>query len=218
MIRDIEHSWGTCAVVRVRGIDVLVTSVRAQLLDLAQFQCVGIDPHTKKVVALKSMQHFRAAFEPLVVSGAVIVCDSGALCTVDYARMPFTRVPRPLFPLDPDLNLTDWLAANNNGIYIPPLRTTTTTSATAVAADSAVSGAAAASSSLSSRPLTQAVEKIAATAGQLEAEQDAADQALFADLKLLHNLLRARDPDEQTTREQEVVTACQQVFARDRAP
>jgi microcystin degradation protein MlrC len=46
------------------------------------------------------MQHFRAAFEP--ISGKVIVCDSGALCTPDLAKLPYRKVPRPIFPLDRD--------------------------------------------------------------------------------------------------------------------
>jgi microcystin degradation protein MlrC len=55
-------------------------------------------PQNKHVVALKSMQHFRAAFEP--IAGQVIVCDSGALCTPQYNRLPYRNVPRPIFPLD----------------------------------------------------------------------------------------------------------------------
>ena len=49
------------------------------MLDLQQFRAFGIDPAAKPVVALKSMQHFRAAFAP--IAGEIIVCDSGALCT-----------------------------------------------------------------------------------------------------------------------------------------
>ena len=63
------------------------------------------------------MQHFRAAFEP--IAGEVIVCDSGALGTLDYAVLPFSKVPRPIFPLDRDLDIADWLGRNNNGVYIP---------------------------------------------------------------------------------------------------
>jgi hypothetical protein len=52
------------------------------------------------VIALKSMHHFRAAFEP--IAGQVVVCDSGALCTLHYERLPYRNVPRPIFPLDQD--------------------------------------------------------------------------------------------------------------------
>ncbi|MGZ0190029.1 MAG: MlrC C-terminal domain-containing protein, partial [Alphaproteobacteria bacterium] len=70
------------------------------MLDLQQFKTFGIQPENKTVIALKSMQHFRAAFEP--IAGKVIVCDSGALCTLQYHRLPYENVPRPIFPLDLD--------------------------------------------------------------------------------------------------------------------
>ena len=98
MIRGLSGSFGPSAVLRVGGIDILVVSIARQILDLQQFEAFGIDPKSKRVVALKSMQHFRAAFEP--IAGRVIVCDSGALCTPRYDRLPYCNVPRPIFPLD----------------------------------------------------------------------------------------------------------------------
>ena len=79
-------------------VEILVVTIARQILDLQQFKTFGIDPQSKSVVALKSMQHFRAAFEP--IAGQVIVCDSGALCTPRYDRLPYRNVPRPIFPLD----------------------------------------------------------------------------------------------------------------------
>ena len=108
MTGGLDKSWGPTAVLRVDGIEILVVSLPAQILDLAQFTAFGIEPATKKVVALKSMQHFRAAFEP--IAGKVVVCDSGALCTPDYASLPYPAVPRPIFPLDQDIDLADWRA------------------------------------------------------------------------------------------------------------
>lgn len=101
MVGGLEQSYGTSAVLVVDGIEVLVTSVPLQMLDLQQFRAFGIDPAKKRVVGLKSMQHFRAAFEP--IASKVVVCDSGALCTLDYARLPYTKIPRPIFPLDRDV-------------------------------------------------------------------------------------------------------------------
>ena len=102
MIGGLHRSFGPTAVVRVDGIEILVTSVAQQLLDLEQFRSFGIDPAAKRVVALKSMQHFRAEFEP--IAGQVIVCDSGALATPDYRRLQYRNVRRPIFPLDPELD------------------------------------------------------------------------------------------------------------------
>ncbi|WP_224814174.1 M81 family metallopeptidase [Hasllibacter sp. MH4015] len=93
-----ERSFGPTAVLRVAGVDVLIVSIAHQMLDLQQFRAFGIDPVAKSVVALKSMQHFRAAFAP--IAGRIIVCDTGALCTTRYDLLPYQNVPRPIFPLD----------------------------------------------------------------------------------------------------------------------
>lgn len=98
MIHGLHGSFGPSAVIRVAGIEILVVTRPRQILDLQQFRAFGIDPENKHVVALKSMQHFRAAFEP--IAGKIIVCDSGALCTPRYDRLPYRNVPRPIFPLD----------------------------------------------------------------------------------------------------------------------
>ncbi len=98
MIHGLHGSFGPSAVIRVGGIEILVVTIPRQILDLQQFRAFGIDPQNKHVVALKSMQHFRAAFEP--ISGEIIICDSGALCTPRYDRLPYRNVPRPIFPLD----------------------------------------------------------------------------------------------------------------------
>ena len=118
MIGGLARSWGPTAVIQVDGITILVVSHRAQMLDLQQFEAFGIAPQKKRVIALKSMQHFRAAFEP--IAGKVIICDSGALCTVDYALLPYAKIPRPLFPLDKSIDIESWKQHNAQGIYIPP--------------------------------------------------------------------------------------------------
>ena len=94
--------------VQVDGIAILVVTNAAQMWDLQQFKAFGIDPQAKRVVALKSAQHFRAAFEP--IAGAVIVCDSGALCAPDCSVLPYQKVPRPIFPLDQAIDLRAWRA------------------------------------------------------------------------------------------------------------
>jgi microcystin degradation protein MlrC len=103
MVGGLRLSWGPSAVIHVGGIDILVTTEPAQMLDLQQFRAFGIDPAAKTVVGLKSMQHFRAAFEP--IAGKVIVCDGGALCTTHLDKLPYRNVPRPIYPIDRDMKL-----------------------------------------------------------------------------------------------------------------
>lgn len=116
MIGGLQRSWGPMAVLQIDGIQVLVTSVRAQILDLQQFRAFGIDPARQRVVAVKSMQHFRADFEP--IADRVIVCDSGALATLDYAQLPFVKRPRPLFPFETDIDISAWLAQHAQGLTL----------------------------------------------------------------------------------------------------
>ena len=105
MQAGLKGCWGPTAVLRVDGIDVLVVSRSTQMLDLQQFRAFGIDSAAKRVCALKSMQHFRAAFEP--IASEVILCDSEALCSPDLAKLPYVRVRRQIFPLDLDMTLAD---------------------------------------------------------------------------------------------------------------
>jgi microcystin degradation protein MlrC len=104
ILGGLSRSYGPSAVVRVGGTEILIVTIAQQMLDLQQFKSFGIEPESKRIIALKSMQHFRAAFEP--IAGQVIVCDSGALCTLHYERLPYRNVPRPIFPLDEDANDT----------------------------------------------------------------------------------------------------------------
>ncbi len=103
MIGGLECSFGPTVVVRIEGIEILITTNAQQMLDLQQFKSFGIVPESKQVVAIKSMQHFRADFEP--VAGKVIVCDSGALCTPNYHRLEYHNVLRPIFPLDQEFEI-----------------------------------------------------------------------------------------------------------------
>ena len=100
ILGGLAFSFGATAVLRVAGVDILVVTERGQMLDLQQLRAFGVEPCDTSVLALKSMQHFRAAFEP--IAGRVIVCDSGALSTPDARRRTYRRVPRPIFPLDDD--------------------------------------------------------------------------------------------------------------------
>jgi microcystin degradation protein MlrC len=85
-------------VFRVGGIDIILISNNGQATDLGQFTSLGIDPTHYPTVAVKSMQHFRAAFEP--IAREVILVDTGALCSGSYAPEFYRNVRRPVWPLD----------------------------------------------------------------------------------------------------------------------
>ena len=80
------------------GRDVVLITNRTQALGLELFTNLGIDPGAKKLIVVKSTNHFMAAFGP--IAGKVIYVDSDGPLSRDYARIPYARVQRPLWPLD----------------------------------------------------------------------------------------------------------------------
>ena len=95
----VERDYGPSMVFRVGGIDIIVITNNGQAVDLAQLTSLGVDPTRYRTVAVKSMQHFRAAFEPIAREVALV--DTRALCSEIYTPELFTKVRRPVWPLDP---------------------------------------------------------------------------------------------------------------------
>jgi microcystin degradation protein MlrC len=89
---------GDCAAVRIGGVEVVLISNRTQALGLELFTNLGIDPTKKKLVVVKSTNHFMAAFGP--IAKKVIYIDSDGPLSRDYRKIPYTKVTRPIWPLD----------------------------------------------------------------------------------------------------------------------
>jgi len=100
MNKGVRFSLGPTAVLRSRGVRVIVTTHNHQVYDLQVFLSQNIDPQACSVVAVKSWHHFRAAFEP--ISCGVMLVDSGGLASVDLKRFTYRKLRRPIFPLDMD--------------------------------------------------------------------------------------------------------------------
>ncbi len=94
----VARDYGPSMVFRVGGIDIVVITNNGQATDLGQLTSLGIDPTRYRTVAVKSMHHFRAAFEP--IAREVVLVDTGALCSEIYTPELFTKVRRPIHPLD----------------------------------------------------------------------------------------------------------------------
>ena len=98
MNAGVETQMGPTAVLRIGGIDVVTISSRVQTIDLQVFLSQGIDPATKSVVVVKSVQHFRAAYGP--IAREIVLVDSGGICSPDISRLKFKKLRRPIWPLD----------------------------------------------------------------------------------------------------------------------
>jgi microcystin degradation protein MlrC len=89
---------GDCAAIRVGGVDVVLIANRTQALGLELFSNLGIDPRARKILVVKSTNHFMAAFGPIAAN--VIYVESDAPLARDYRKLPYTKVQRPIWPLD----------------------------------------------------------------------------------------------------------------------
>ncbi|MEJ7838819.1 MAG: M81 family metallopeptidase, partial [Thermomicrobiales bacterium] len=90
---------GRMARLVIGNVDVIVGSERSQTLDKELFQLHGIDVTTYRVVCLKSMQHFRGGFQP--IAGTIIRTDPPGYTTSNLSNLPYTKIKRPIWPLDP---------------------------------------------------------------------------------------------------------------------
>jgi microcystin degradation protein MlrC len=89
---------GDCAAVRIGGVDVILITKRTQALGLELFSNLGIDPRACKIVAVKSTNHFMAAFGP--IAAKVIFVESDGPMIRNHALLPYTKLQRPVWPLD----------------------------------------------------------------------------------------------------------------------
>jgi microcystin degradation protein MlrC len=91
---------GDMAAFDVNGIAVVCNTLRAQCKSVDAFTNVGVDPSAKKVVVVKSMQHFHAEYAP-VASEILYVAVPGAVAP-DFLNMPYVKASRAQWPFVAD--------------------------------------------------------------------------------------------------------------------
>jgi len=77
-------------------VDIVLNSVRTQVFHPDVFTQLGLEPAAKRLVVVKSTQHFYAGFAPLAAE-VLYVASPGAL-TSDYGAIPFTKMRTPYWP------------------------------------------------------------------------------------------------------------------------
>lgn len=100
LVKGSEGSLGRSALLQIGGVRVAVISKRQQLLDPAQLDVLGIDLDTVQTLVVKSRGHFRAAFAGFAPAARILEVDCPGLTTPNLATLPWTRLPRPVYPID----------------------------------------------------------------------------------------------------------------------
>lgn len=94
-----KRNMGDTVCLEVEGAEIIIHSSRCQNFSPTTFTQLGIDYASKKVLVVKSMQHFQAAYAP--VASEIIYAAPGTLAW-DFSKMPYTKVARPVWPVDAD--------------------------------------------------------------------------------------------------------------------
>ncbi|MBL8231599.1 MAG: M81 family metallopeptidase [Bryobacterales bacterium] len=96
----IETCMGPTVVLEVGQVKILIASRSAMTVDPELFRSHGIEPLYCKIVVVKSPLGFRACYEPL--AKAIFLVDTPGVSTANLKTLPWKRISRPIYPLDPD--------------------------------------------------------------------------------------------------------------------
>lgn len=92
-------SLGPAACITIGSLDIVLATGRSQTFSPPAFTELGIDLAQKKIVVVKSSNHFHAAFRP--IAAEILYLDTGGPYPFDPTRQLFRKARRPLWPLDP---------------------------------------------------------------------------------------------------------------------
>jgi microcystin degradation protein MlrC len=94
-----RFDMGACAVVRHRGLTILLTSQKTPPFDLGQWRSQGIEPSQLSIIAVKAAVAHRRAYDS--IAARMFWVDTPGPCTSNLRSLPYRQVRRPIYPLDP---------------------------------------------------------------------------------------------------------------------
>ncbi len=99
----VEQDMGPSAVVRAGNVFVLIVSTSVMTVDPELYRAVGLEPKEAQIVVVKSAIQFRAGYP---FARRSIMLDSPGMSSDHIVSLPWDKVPRPIFPLDPEMSFT----------------------------------------------------------------------------------------------------------------
>lgn len=92
--------FGDAAWISFDGIDVILNSTRAQSFDPSLFSVMGIDPKSRKILLIKSTNHFYDSFSK--IASEIVYCSAGKPYPNDPATTPYRKAPKTIWPMVAD--------------------------------------------------------------------------------------------------------------------
>jgi microcystin degradation protein MlrC len=100
VLRNVSADMGASALLDLGGIQVVVISNRCQCMDPRQFEMFDLDIAQARVVVVKSRGHFRGGFDEFFKPEEIYEVDCPGLTSPVLANFPWSKLPRPVYPLD----------------------------------------------------------------------------------------------------------------------
>jgi len=98
LMRGVEATTGPTAVLQSGALTIVAGSLSAYEYADEVFAANGVDVRTKKFVVVKNPMNYQPAY----AGAAQYVLDTPGPTTPNLARLPWGRLDRPTYPIDPD--------------------------------------------------------------------------------------------------------------------
>ena len=89
--------FGDAAWISFDGIDVILNSTRAQSFDPSLYSALGIDPASRKILLIKSTNHFYDSFSK--IAAQIIYCSAGHPYPNTPATTAYRKAPKNIWPM-----------------------------------------------------------------------------------------------------------------------
>lgn len=89
---------GPSALVVCQGVYILLTSIAIPPFDLGQWKSVGLNPNDLRAIGIKAAIGHKHAYDPIAKKSFTV--DTPGVCSSNLQSLPYTKIMRPIFPLD----------------------------------------------------------------------------------------------------------------------
>ncbi len=90
MLHGMKIELGPVACLKIDDIRVVVSSLKAQMIDRNLYRIAGVQPENMKILVNKSSVHFRADFEP--IAEAILIAKAPGMLFADPVEFAWTRL------------------------------------------------------------------------------------------------------------------------------
>jgi microcystin degradation protein MlrC len=93
---SVPNMMGEAAWVEALGIALILNTQRTQTFHPDAMTGLGLDPTKRRILVVKSNQHFHAGFAP--IAKRILYARGGGAMGMDFAAVPYTKLKTPYWP------------------------------------------------------------------------------------------------------------------------